>query len=201
MYGVKLAMPLRSKSDVSTPLKMAPMRSDSTSTVDSDTAPFNAMKQQLFKTKMCRHFLNGRCKYSEKCTFSHDHRELTVRNDFAKTKLCKKLNCSDLSCGYAHSVSELRVPTAALCPTVASNQPCRDRSCKFSHNTTYFEELQVANRALQGGAEPNPSTPTIETAESYSGLSTPSAISEPLAADLVQALIHMLSMAKPEPLH
>ena len=201
MHGVKPLLTLRSKSEVNTTLKMAPMRSDSTSTVDSDTAPFNAMKQQLFKTKMCRHFLNGRCKYSVKCTFSHDQRELTIRNDFAKTKLCKKLNCSDLSCGYAHSVSELRVPTAALCPSVASNQPCQDRSCKYSHNTTYFEELQIANRALQVGSEPTPSTPTLDSTESYSGLSTPSAISEPLAADLVQALIHMLSMAKPEATH
>ena len=175
-------------------LKAPPTRSDSTSTVESDSVSFNAMKIQLFKTQMCRHFLNGLCKYSEKCTFSHDKSELTVRTDFAKTKLCKKTGCVDPACGYAHSVDELRVPTANLCPYMMRDGKCNERECRFSHNTTYFDELAIAKRGL--------SSPTASTSGDATTISTPTAVlSEPVAVDLVQKLIQMLSMAQQETLN
>jgi hypothetical protein len=188
--GMCLATTPDAKKDASTSFKAAPSRSDSTSTVDSETSPpFNAMKQQLFKTKMCRHFLNGRCKYSDKCTFSHNQNELTVRGDFSKTKLCKKANCNDSTCGYAHTVKELRVPTSNLCPSVFEHRICTDKSCKYSHNTTYFEELRVAKRSTS-------SKSIAQTPASTDASSSPSGTPEPLAADLVQALIQMLSLAQ-----
>ena len=174
----------------STAVKAPPMRSDSTSTVESESVTFNAMKQQLFKTKMCRHFLNGRCKYSENCTFSHDKAELTIRTDFAKTKLCKKPGCVDPVCGYAHSSDELRVPTAHLCPFLIRDGKCTKTECKFSHNTTYFDELAIAKC---GVASPSASV------SDGAGILTPTAVlSEPLTVDLVQKLIHMLSLAQQE---
>ena len=179
-----------------TSLKNPPTRSDSTSTVDSDSFSFNAMKQQLFKTKMCRHFINGRCKYSEKCTFSHDQAELAVRTDFAKSKLCKKTSCVDPACGYAHSVDELRVPTASLCPRTINKGICSDPACKFSHNTTYFDELALAKRVNAGKESPVPTI--VSPASSDHDVSTPTMVPEPLAADLVNTLIRMLSMAQVE---
>jgi hypothetical protein len=171
-------------------MKAPPLRSDSTSTVESESLSFNAMKIQLFKTKMCRHFLNGRCKYSDNCTFSHNKSELTIRTDFAKTKLCKKGGCVDPACGYAHSVDELRVPTANLCPSMIHDGKCNDIECRFSHNTTYFDELAIARRGL--------SSPTA-SASGATSISTPTTIlSEPIALDLVQKLIQMLSIAQQE---
>jgi hypothetical protein len=181
---------MQARKNSSATLKAPPARSDSTSTFDSDSFSFNAMKQQLFKTKMCRHFINGRCKYSEKCTFSHDQSELTVRTDFAKTKLCKKVSCVDPNCGYAHSVEELRVPTASLCPQTIQKGKCSDPACMFSHNTTYFDELAVARKASKD------STKIESPAFSSHDVSTPTMAAEPLAADLVNTLIRMLSMAQ-----
>jgi hypothetical protein len=163
------------------------VRSDSTSTVDSESFSFNAMKQQLFKTKMCRHFINGRCKYADKCTFSHDQSELTVRTDFAKTKLCKKNACTDPACGYAHSIDELRVPTSSLCSSLVRKGKCDDASCKLSHNTTYFSELQVAKHA----GNVSIASPVSTTADD---VTTPTVDT----ADLVNTLIRMLSMAQQE---
>ena len=116
-----LVPPRRDKSGSST--KYAPMRSDSTSTVDSivnasaDETVFenNAMKRQLFKTKICRHHLIGRCKYSENCFFAHSVDQIARRIDFRRTKLCSKSNCRDANCLYAHSVDEIRDPYADVC--------------------------------------------------------------------------------------
>lgn len=171
--------------------KKAPMRSDSTSTVDSESSPeFNAMKRQLFKTKMCRHFLSGKCKYNTNCTFSHDRTELVVRKDMAKTKLCKKTHCVDSNCTYAHSVDEIRYATDELCPNLARRGACPGAlSCAYSHNMTYLEELAVANKLK------SPET-HVSSPGSSSGISTPTVATEATANELVQALIDMLSLAQ-----
>jgi hypothetical protein len=178
--------------------KNAPARSDSTSTVDTDVSPieFNAMKRQLFKTKMCRHFLNGKCKYNKECTFSHDQSELLVRKDMSKTKLCKKTNCSDKNCTYAHSVVEIRDATDQMCPLWVNRGSCPNGSaCRMSHNTTYLEELAFASSS---------NTPSLEGTGTGSSRSESSPVSTPMlsetnndqddsATELVDVLIKMLS--------
>ena len=174
------------------------MRSDSTSTVDSETGvvEFNAMKRQLFKTKMCRHFLNGKCKYNADCTFSHDRSELLVRKDMAKTKLCKKPNCSDSACTYAHSLDEIRYATDDMCANLIRRGECSDAAaCPYSHNMTYLEELAVASRGKTATARRTPSTQAVSPASS-SGISTPTVTTEASANELVHALIQMLSIAQ-----
>ena len=179
-------------------VKMAPSRSGSTSTVDtvvtsSGLLEFNAMKRQLFKTKMCRHFLNGKCKYNDDCTFSHDKSELVVRKDMAKTKLCKKTNCTDTHCSYAHSFAEIRSATDQLCPCWLRNGSCpQGNNCKFSHNSTYLEELAVASKTKQALVAPSVSGSRSSTPE----ITTPTVTSDDTAADLVQTLINLLSVAQ-----
>lgn len=184
--------------------KTAPSRSGSTSTVDTVPSSiglleFNAMKRELFKTKMCRHFLNGKCKYNDECTFSHDKSELLIRKDMAKTKLCKKSNCIDAHCSYAHSFAEIRNATDQLCPTWLRKGSCPEGiRCRFSHNSTYLEELAVA-------AKPKPA-PVLERSGSASicggsrssspEINTPTVTTDASAADLVQTLINLLSVAQ-----
>ncbi|KAF4674020.1 hypothetical protein FOL47_009811 [Perkinsus chesapeaki] len=71
------------------------------------------IRRKLRKTRVCKHFLRGRCHYGANCTFAHYDSELYKKPNLAKTKLCAKPNCSDPECTYAHSVEELRQPGEA----------------------------------------------------------------------------------------
>ena len=218
-----LVPPRRDKSGSST--KYAPMRSDSTSTVDSivnasaDETVFenNAMKRQLFKTKICRHHLIGRCKYSENCFFAHSVDQIARRIDFRRTKLCSKSNCRDANCLYAHSVDEIRDPYADVCESWVRTGSCSlGNSCKFSHNLTHLEEMAIATGIKEPTRQSSSSTTTAGNSskkESCSNsrtdggcLQTPTAretpspevllsgtTNEPSAEELVQALLQMLS--------
>ena len=200
--------------------KYAPMRSDSTSTVDSVNASVddaasvfenNAMKRQLFKTKICRHHLIGRCKYSENCFFAHSVDQIARRIDFRRTKLCSKSNCRDSNCLYAHSVDEIRDPYADVCQNWINTGSCTlGNSCKFSHNLTHLEEMAIAT-GIKHSSRPHSASSKKDSTMSINGLQTPTACntptpvvptpvaSEPSAEELVQALIQMLS-ASPTPL-
>jgi len=206
--------PRREKSITHSVTKYAPMRSDSTSTVDSinasvdDTAAVfenNAMKRQLFKTKICRHHLIGRCKYSENCFFAHSVDQIARRIDFRRTKLCSKSNCRDSNCLYAHSVDEIRDPYADVCQNWINTGSCsQGNACKFSHNLTHLEEVAIANGVKQTSRQPVVTTSKKDSMHIV-GLQTPTACEtpspveptpvacEPSAEELVQALIQMLS--------
>ena len=167
-------------------------RSDSTSTVDtvsqfSDPSfEFNAMKRQLFKTKVCRHFLSGKCKYNSSCTFAHSKVDLKLPPDFRKSRLCQKGNCNDSSCQYAHSSGEIRDTYSEMCPHWLKGSCPFGSSCKLSHNLTHLEELAIA-ASIKSESEPAPSV-------DEDALITPTyQIRDPCAIDLVQALLQMLS--------
>jgi Zinc finger C-x8-C-x5-C-x3-H type (and similar) len=106
----------------------------------------NLMKQQLFKTKVCRHFLSGRCKYSNDCTFAHSSNELQNRPDFRRTKICSKSECRDPQCQYAHNPDQVRDAFDVLCPAWLSGNCPNGIACPLSHNPTHLEELAVAYR-------------------------------------------------------
>eukprot|EP00438_Fugacium_kawagutii_P017304 Skav213701 [mRNA] locus=scaffold491:740530:741362:- [translate_table: standard] len=42
---------------------------------------------QFVKTKLCKHFTKGYCKFQDNCLFAHDFSELVYRPDLTKTKL------------------------------------------------------------------------------------------------------------------
>ncbi len=210
------AAPRREKSITHGVTKYAPMRSDSTSTVDSINASVdesassvfenNAMKRQLFKTKICRHHLIGRCKYSENCFFAHSVDQIARRIDFRRTKLCSKSNCRDSNCLYAHSVDEIRDPYADVCQNWINTGSCsQGNSCKFSHNLTHLEEMAIANGIKHPSPRPTSASSKKDPIINITGLQTPTACEtpspvvptpvagEPSAEELVQALIQMLS--------
>uniref|UniRef100_A0A0G4F2N3 C3H1-type domain-containing protein n=1 Tax=Chromera velia CCMP2878 TaxID=1169474 RepID=A0A0G4F2N3_9ALVE len=67
----------------------------------------------LHKTKICRHFLVGKCRMGPNCRFAHDAAELKDNPDLRYTSLCfsiaKGLPCKRGNlCTYAHSESELQ---------------------------------------------------------------------------------------------
>mmetsp|Transcript_123918 Transcript_123918/g.264187 ORF Transcript_123918/g.264187 Transcript_123918/m.264187 type:complete len:743 (-) Transcript_123918:260-2488(-) len=69
-------------------------------------------QKQVFKTKMCRFFPLGQCRYSNDCPYAHDFSELQVLPNLAKTSLCtewQKGSCKrGDKCQYAHGSNELR---------------------------------------------------------------------------------------------
>lgn len=154
-------------------------RSDSTSTVDSavpfsdPSFEFNAMKRQLFKTKICRHFLSGKCKYNSSCTFAHSREDLKLPPDFRKSRLCQKGTCTDPLCQYAHSPLEIRETYSEMCPHWLKGSCPYGTTCKLSHNLSHFEEMAIA-ASMQPA--PEITTPTCEN-----------------PMDLVDALLQLLS--------
>jgi len=97
-------------------------------------------QQQLFKTKLCRFFVAGRCRYGADCPFAHHELELAEQPDFTKTSLCKdwmKGLCAHTSnvCRFAHGDSELRNVRQSMSPPSNSNpQDCNkdQMECAFS---------------------------------------------------------------------
>lgn len=67
---------------------------------------------QFVKTKLCKHFTKGYCKFEENCCFAHDISELVYRPDLTKTKLCQRFMtlgvCFNENCSFAHGIEELR---------------------------------------------------------------------------------------------
>jgi len=68
---------------------------------------------QFRKTKFCRFFESGSCRYETGCTFAHTLQELEDLPDLKKTSICKswQSGCCKLSadeCTYAHGKEDLR---------------------------------------------------------------------------------------------
>jgi hypothetical protein len=75
---------------------------------DKDT-----QQNQLWKTKLCSFFQQGRCRYGKKCAFAHDPAELASQPDLSKTSLCIAWSAgtcehSAEECRFAHGNDELR---------------------------------------------------------------------------------------------
>ncbi|EEQ97652.1 conserved hypothetical protein [Perkinsus marinus ATCC 50983] len=119
----------------------------SPSSSNNSGGEINNMKVQLYKTKVCRHYMRGSCRYGSRCTFAHQLSELGARPDFYKTKMCARRNCKDANCQYAHSPEELRSPFGNSSPQVclgALDGSCNDPNCKLSHNKTQAQESILA---------------------------------------------------------
>ena len=68
--------------------------------------------EQLSKTRRCSFFLEGRCKYTEGCTYAHSLDELRkAPEELRKTKMCDLFLqglCRDDKCNFAHDYQEIR---------------------------------------------------------------------------------------------
>ena len=167
--------------------KKKTVRALSNASTGTDATENNIMKKQLFKTKVCRHFLSGRCKYGQGCTFAHNAVELHTRPDFRRTKVCSKSDCRDPNCQYAHNSQEVRDAYDVICPSwLAGNCP-NGLSCPLSHNSTHLEELAVAYRMeITGASKPAPPSPGNSDQQQ---IVTPTA----LCADVLLASLQLLA--------
>jgi hypothetical protein len=70
------------------------------------------ISRQLHKTKLCKHYLRGKCRYGVECSYAHDEQERRLRPDLRKTRTCRLFEqgkCDDGDrCPYAHGSQELR---------------------------------------------------------------------------------------------
>eukprot|EP00747_Dinoflagellata_sp_TGD_P178510 gnl/TRDRNA2_/TRDRNA2_27511_c0_seq1.p1 gnl/TRDRNA2_/TRDRNA2_27511_c0~~gnl/TRDRNA2_/TRDRNA2_27511_c0_seq1.p1 ORF type:complete len:490 (-),score=68.05 gnl/TRDRNA2_/TRDRNA2_27511_c0_seq1:156-1553(-) len=70
-----------------------------------------AKPKHMMKTWLCKHYMNGYCRYEEQCAYAHGEADLLARPDLSKTKMCANFlsgNCSSDLCTFAHDYLELR---------------------------------------------------------------------------------------------
>merc|ERR1719281_1366801 len=61
------------------------------------------ISKQLHKTKMCMHYLKGKCRYGVECSYAHNEIELRHRPNLRKTRLCKNFEmgaCDNPHCAF-----------------------------------------------------------------------------------------------------
>mmetsp|Transcript_50805 Transcript_50805/g.148053 ORF Transcript_50805/g.148053 Transcript_50805/m.148053 type:complete len:585 (+) Transcript_50805:70-1824(+) len=91
-------------------------------------------RKQFRKTKMCRFYPSGECRYASECPYAHDESEISHPPDLTKTALCVDFQkgCCDkdiAECPYAHGPGDLRTTEAF------SNSPlCKRTSAKPQDN-------------------------------------------------------------------
>lgn len=119
-----------------------------------DWQPKVDINKQLHKTKLCKHFLKGKCRYGAECSYAHYQDEKRSLPDLRKTRVCKLFGqgkCNKADCEFAHGVEELR-GTDGVWKTVLCSKwqqgSCRvGKRCRFAHG---LGEL----RAPAAGADP-----------------------------------------------
>jgi hypothetical protein len=108
------------------------------------------ISKQLHKTKMCMHFLKGKCRYGPECSYAHSEIELKGRPNLRKTRLCKNYEmgqCDNPHCPFAHGGEELR-GTDGVWKTVMCakwlNGTCRAGSrCRFAHGQHELQDPPI----------------------------------------------------------
>jgi hypothetical protein len=120
---------------------------------------------QFLKTKMCRFYAAGHCRFEEGCPFAHDPKDLSVAPDLRKTSLCeawKRGTCKFSSaddCPFAHGDGDLNVtrafvdnPLSKRVRATAENRGMASPS--RSETSTRSSETSPVHSALQNSHTP-----------------------------------------------
>mmetsp|Transcript_51118 Transcript_51118/g.118815 ORF Transcript_51118/g.118815 Transcript_51118/m.118815 type:complete len:441 (+) Transcript_51118:59-1381(+) len=114
-------------------------------------------KKQFHKTKFCRYYNVGQCRYGTDCPFAHSQSELTIAPDLTKTTLCEawlagQCQLTAEQCQYAHGEGELRVT-----PVFGTSSLCKRRTSKEAGAPNADEEEPVQHFPLSVGLQGAPS--------------------------------------------
>eukprot|EP00929_Paragymnodinium_shiwhaense_P059385 TRINITY_DN29745_c0_g1_i1.p1 TRINITY_DN29745_c0_g1~~TRINITY_DN29745_c0_g1_i1.p1 ORF type:complete len:723 (-),score=185.53 TRINITY_DN29745_c0_g1_i1:328-2496(-) len=104
---------------------------------------------QLFKTEMCKFYLQGRCENGDTCSYAHSPNDIRRKPDLTATSMCKVVqnggNCQNPNCRFAHDEEELRATHGfykmKMCGFVKFGRCKNGDSCRFAHSST---ELRAA---------------------------------------------------------
>jgi len=116
------------------------------------------LDKQMRKTRLCRFYKSGMCKYGTKCTFAHQRDELQEAPNLRKTRICKAFmngECKDPLCKFAHGQDELRSTDlcfkTTLCVWHAQGKCTNGSRCRFAHGA--FELRRSGSRAMRSSEE------------------------------------------------
>ena len=97
----------------------------------------------LLKTKICKFFLKGQCKFGEICKFAHSELELKNFPDLRKTRMCKSFKqsaCFINNCAFAHERCELKATAeffkTSLCKFWPRGLCTAGESCRHAHGSS-----------------------------------------------------------------
>ncbi|CAE7454662.1 ML4 [Symbiodinium natans] len=107
---------------------------------------------QLFKTDMCKFFLEGRCQNGDACSYAHEATEVRTKPDLTRTSMCRTLlrdgACNNDNCRFAHSESELRSTHGffkmKMCVFAQSGKCKHGSQCRFAHSVDELHPVQPA---------------------------------------------------------
>lgn len=141
-------------------------------------------RSQFVKTRLCRFYPTGMCKFGDDCAYAHTEEELSEGPDLTKTSMCKAWQDGHCDvptdqCPYAHGQSELRV-TAAFVSKKLSRRT-RDANAKEDGGETSTENGtepgspvgSVSRRFTGFSVSSGPSSPVTPGTSPYMGCSHP----------------------------
>jgi len=117
-------------------------------------------KKQFHKTKLCRYYNLGQCRYGQDCPFAHDQSELAVAPDLTKTTICEawlagQCRLPPEQCQYAHGEEELRVT-----PAFSTSTLCKRRSGQDGNGDELEQASQPQGAPVSVGYLGNRSDPS-----------------------------------------
>lgn len=144
---------------------------DSNDSVDrNDKYKRGKGKSAFQRTKMCVHFLKGRCRAGVECPWAHGADELRGRPDLRKTRLCElfikgKCPLDSEQCVFAHSREELRATEdlykTTLCRFWLVGNCKAGVACRHAHGKAELREKvpQVGARDVSASEAAEPGVP------------------------------------------
>lgn len=102
---------------------------------------------QLFKTDLCKFYLQSRCENGDSCSYAHTMNEVRRKPDLTRTSMCRSVlqkgHCDDPSCRFAHTDEQLRATHGffkmKMCGFAESGRCKHGANCRFAHTV---EELR-----------------------------------------------------------
>jgi len=113
---------------------------------------------QLFKTDMCKFFLQSRCENGDRCSYAHTVDEVRRKPDLTRTSMCRAMaqtgSCMDAGCRFAHTEEQLRATHGffkmKMCGFAQSGRCKHGNNCRFAHSP---EELRPAKPPPPGAED------------------------------------------------